>query len=238
MFIDKLFCKLKKQFLCPICGYSGCFLTINPETGRRLHAQCPRCGALERHRIQYLVFKKISENMFTQRMSMLHFAPEECLKKIFKETFGFYVTADLYPADVDKEEDITGLTFKDNAFDIVFASHVLEHVKDDLRALAEVRRVLKPGGVAILPVPIIGLKTVEYPAANKHENLHVRSTGEDYYDKYSNYFSKVELYRSPDFDEKYQLYVYENRNRKRRSVPLRPLVPGERHIDIVPVCFK
>ena len=133
---------------------------------------------------------------------------------------------------------ITQLTFRDNTFDFVFASHVLEHVKDDLRALSEVRRVLKPGGVAILPVPIIGAKTVEYPGVNKHENQHVRSTGEDYYNKYSSYFSKVELYKSPDFDEKYQLYVYENRNRRRRASPLRPLVQGQRHVDIVPVCFK
>jgi ubiquinone/menaquinone biosynthesis C-methylase UbiE len=46
------------------------------------------------------------------------------------------------------------LPFADGAFDIVIASHVLEHVADDIRLLSEVHRVLNDGGVAIILVPI------------------------------------------------------------------------------------
>jgi len=40
---------------------------------------------------------------------------------------------------------------------------VLEHIKEDNNAIMEIRRILKPNGFAILPVPIITDYTVEYP---------------------------------------------------------------------------
>lgn len=44
--------------------------------------------------------------------------------------------------------------FPDRAFDLVICSHVLEHVPDDAFVLAEIRRLLRPGGTAFLNVPI------------------------------------------------------------------------------------
>ena len=49
--------------------------------------------------------------------------------------------------------DITDYPAPDAAFDVVFFNHVLEHIPDDRRALAEVYRILKPGGLLILGVP-------------------------------------------------------------------------------------
>lgn len=49
--------------------------------------------------------------------------------------------------------DATRLPFPDNTFDHVIASEVLEHVPDDQRALDELHRVLKPGGVLAATVP-------------------------------------------------------------------------------------
>lgn len=48
---------------------------------------------------------------------------------------------------------IYALPFPDAAFDAVILSEILEHVDREADALAEVRRVLKPGGLAILTVP-------------------------------------------------------------------------------------
>ena len=230
--------KIKNCYLCPICGYYGRFKSISPETGERKNAQCPRCCSLERHRLQYLVFKEIIKNVDTKKINMLHFAPEDFFRNIFKTMFKTYITADLNAANVDRREDLTRLRINDNAFDFIYASHVLEHIKDDISALSEIRRVLRQGGIAIIPVPIMSRHTIEYDAPSPHEGFHVRCAGEDYYDKYKDFFTKVQLYKSTDFDERYQLYVYENRNSWPETMPLRPSVPGEKHIDIVPVCFK
>jgi len=45
------------------------------------------------------------------------------------------------------------LPFSANAFDVVLSHEVLEHVVDDAAAMAEIARVLKPGGRAIIFVP-------------------------------------------------------------------------------------
>jgi TrmH RNA methyltransferase len=52
-----------------------------------------------------------------------------------------------------RSEDVTALSFGDGAFDAVVSLDVLEHVPDHRRALAEFRRVLRPGGVLVFTVP-------------------------------------------------------------------------------------
>lgn len=54
---------------------------------------------------------------------------------------------------VDKVEDVTHLSFRSGAFDAVIMLSVLEHVYEYQKAIAEVTRVLKPGGTLILGVP-------------------------------------------------------------------------------------
>lgn len=49
--------------------------------------------------------------------------------------------------------DVTDYPARDDSFDLIFFNHVLEHIPDDRRALAEVRRILKPGGLLMLGVP-------------------------------------------------------------------------------------
>jgi hypothetical protein len=138
------FLRIKDKFSCPICNYYGPFLTVFPETGKRRHAKCPKCGALERHRLQYLVLNEIFKKNDTIGMSLLHFAPEEFFKTMFRNRFKNYITADLYAKNVDRKEDIACLSFSDNSFDFIFASHVLEHIKNDLLALSGIKRVLIP----------------------------------------------------------------------------------------------
>ena len=49
--------------------------------------------------------------------------------------------------------DVTNYPAQDDAFDIVFFNHVIEHIPDDRTALSEARRILKPGGILILGTP-------------------------------------------------------------------------------------
>lgn len=45
------------------------------------------------------------------------------------------------------------LPFPDNYFDIVLSLDVLEHIEDDVRAISEIKRVLRTGGFSIVFVP-------------------------------------------------------------------------------------
>ncbi len=48
---------------------------------------------------------------------------------------------------------IEEMPYPDNTFDAVIFSEILEHIEDDVRALKEAYRVLKPGGVVVVTVP-------------------------------------------------------------------------------------
>jgi ubiquinone/menaquinone biosynthesis C-methylase UbiE len=52
------------------------------------------------------------------------------------------------------------LPFMDDTFDVVYSSHVLEHVNSENKALNEMKRVLKPNGVLILGVPTAAMSWV------------------------------------------------------------------------------
>lgn len=224
------------SFLCPICDYRGLFFPF----GGRKNATCPGCGSLERHRLQRLVLDSVPERSRFHNMRVLHFAPEPFFTGFFRSTFRLYASADLSGRHVDLGADITKLPFPNESFDVVYASHVLEHVQDDRRALKEISRILKPSGMAFLPVPIFnGIKTVEYPEPVAAEAYHVRQPGYDYYDRFCEVFSKVVKYSSNDFNPEYQVYIHEDRSTwPTQALPYRKPMPGKKHVDIVPVCYK
>jgi len=62
----------------------------------------------------------------------------------------------------------TQLPFRQGAFDAVVASDVLEHIEDDLAAVSEIGRVLRPGGAAIISVPAHQWLFSEHDAALHH----------------------------------------------------------------------
>ncbi len=226
------------RFECPVCGYIGPFRAIDPETGLRKHAQCPQCDSLERHRLQYLTVQYILEDLNVSEMRMLHFAPEESLRRLFSIKFGKYETADISMDGVDHKVDIQSLPFSDSTYDFIFASHVLEHIPDDRKAIKEIRRILRPNGIAVLPVPVVSIQTVEYLEPNPYEANHVRAPGLDYFDRYEPFFSEVSKFRSDSFPEKFQLFIYEDRSGwPTDHCPMRSPMWGERHLDIVPVCY-
>lgn len=230
--------KSKQKFECPICKYCGPFVDLHPLTGLRKHAKCPNCGALERHRIQFLVVQSILKKIDAPHMKMLHFAPEEFLTRTLFKKFGMYETADLNRPDVDHQCNLENLPFSNSTYDFVFASHVLEHVSNDKKAIQEIFRILKPNGIAVLPVPLVSHETIEYPEPNPNEEFHVRAPGLDYFDRYQTCFSRVETYTSDFFPKKFQLFVYEDRTQWPSTwCPLRQAMDGEKHMDIVPVCY-
>jgi SAM-dependent methyltransferase len=226
----------KESFMCPVCDYSGPFKDqLTPDTIMG-HSVCPKCGSMERHRLQYLVMKTLRDQVDFSRMSMLHFAPEPFFRELFKKWFRSYTTADIARADVDCLVDLRDLPFEDNSFDCIYASHVLGHIREDDRALSEIERVLAPAGIAVLPVPIVSVTTIEYPEA--YEFGYARATGADYFEKYEKYFANVKTFSSNDFPSKYQVFIYEDKTVW--PTPERPLaypMEGKKHVDIVPVSY-
>jgi predicted SAM-dependent methyltransferase len=90
-----------------------------------------------------------------RKVKVLHFAPEKIITKLFTSFKNVdYLSADIDPSKAMVKEDITKVSFPDNSFDIIFCSHVLEHIPDDRLAMRELYRILKPQGFAILQVPI------------------------------------------------------------------------------------
>lgn len=213
------------RFECPCCGWHGVFLDLNPATGFRPDAECPACGARERHRLQHLVMDKVLHDLPTRQMRMLHFAPERFLGTRFRRQFGGYETADIERTDVDHRVDLQSLSLPDAGYDVVYASHVLEHVPDDRAAIREIRRILKPGGFAVLPVPIVADHTIEYPEPNPRESMHVRAPGPDYFDRYREVFRRVEVIDSGTVDVRYQPFTSEMRKAGMVRLP-----------DYVPIC--
>jgi len=168
---------------------------------------------------------------------VLHIAPEPFISGHLKSISASYLSADLYNENADRREDATNMSFPDGSFDLVYCSHVLEHIKDDRAAIAEIRRVLSPQGIAILPVPILADITVEYSAANPHEAGHVRAPGFDYFDRFRKVFQTVDMWSSADFDPLYQLFLYEDRSHwPTPTMPHRPPSIGLKHLEYVPIC--
>lgn len=228
----------KERFRCPICGYNGPLKDINPASGFRLHAKCPKCDAVERHRVQYLAMDKVLNGGNSSARRMLHFAPEPFFRDYFSKHFNKYETADLNMKGVDYNIDMQEIPFESESFDFVFASHVLEHIVNDKSAIDEISRILKPNGIAIFSVPIVAVKTIEYPWPIPSESGHVRAPGYDYFDRFKQYFSRVEIISSDSLPGRYQPYIYENRNQwPSKACPLRFAMKGKRHIEIVAVCY-
>lgn len=226
------------SFTCPVCSYQGQFEDAVDPSGTRKHARCPGCGALERHRLQFLTVQKVLMRLAPRKLRCLHFAPEPCLAGRFRIMFGAYETADLAMNGVDHKVDILALPFADASYDLVYASHVLEHILDDLRAVREIRRVLRPKGIAILAVPLVGESTIEYGAPDPKDYDHVRAPGYDYYQRFEPYFSRVDQYGSEAFSPQHQVFIYEDRSVwPNANCPRRMPTPGEKHRDVVPVCF-
>ncbi|MBK6634354.1 MAG: class I SAM-dependent methyltransferase [Chitinophagaceae bacterium] len=81
---------------------------------------------------------------------------------------------------VDDKLDLQDLhLYKDHSFDVFVCSHILEHVDDDIKAMKELYRILKPGGWGIAMVPIIEsvTETHEDPSI-KEENLRLKYFGQ------------------------------------------------------------
>ena len=168
---------------------------------QRQNVLSPSTLSLERHRLLWLYLTN-ETNFFTSKKKVLHMAPEQCFLSRFKKLNHEYITADLDSPIADVKADIVNLPFNDNSFDVIFCNHVLEHIQDDTKAMKELFRVMKKGGMGVFQVPQDLNRDVTFEdnsITDPKERAkifgqydHVRVYGRDYFDKLRSVGFKVE----------------------------------------------
>ena len=163
---------LGQRYECPVCNTRLAYFNRLPdcdieqmenhgyvhsmfasETSSLLHFSCPACGASDRERLYALYFRQLSN---AERLKFIDFAPSAALSTFLKSLpLIEYRSADLFSALADDKVDLMDLCiYSSNTIDAFLCSHILEHVSDDRKAIAELFRILKPGGWGIVMVPI------------------------------------------------------------------------------------
>ncbi len=149
------------------------------------------------------MYLKNETDFFSTEKKVLHFAPEQAFYKRFRKMKNLnYITTDLNSPLADVKADICNLPFKDNEFDVILCNHVLEHIPDDTKAMQELYRVMKAGGMGVFQIPqdLNRESTFEdNTITDKNERAkvfgqydHVRVYGRDYFDKLRSIGFKVE----------------------------------------------
>lgn len=154
---------------------------------------CPKCGASPRERLMHHLLD--TQEISVPPGAVLHMAPNEAsLVARFRQAATDYVPADLdpsrYPIAGIRKVDLMEIA-ETERFDIVYASHVMEHVPDDVHVLANLHRALKPGGEAWLMVPLWDRETEDgsfaMPPRERERRFgqwdHVRQYGLDFRDR-------------------------------------------------------
>ena len=179
------------RLYCPLCAGSYRRFRAAGDPPRE-NAMCPGCTSLERHRLLWIALEKQwQKGGLRAKDRMLHVAPEPVLAKKFKQRFGQYISIDLDGERAMEAMDVTALAFADRCFDAIVCNHVLEHVPDDRKAIAELYRVLKPGGWGSIQVPMRGDVTHEDPGVTDPQERyrlygqddHVRQYRSDFIDR-------------------------------------------------------
>lgn len=101
----------------------------------------------------------------------------------------FYPSAKLYGVDTSsraisysklrghkdiKKASATKLPFKNDFFDVVLFLDVLEHIKDDNKAIREAKRVLRKGGIVIITAPALSFIWSDHDTKQGHQRRYTR----------------------------------------------------------------
>lgn len=188
---------------------------------RQDSAKCPFCDTNERTRLVYVYLRQEGGVKATDHV--LHIAPEYLIQKFFlnEASVQHYFPGDKFDQGYSYGHcfylDATDLPFRNNYFDWIICNHVLEHIPDLQSALKELWRVLKPGGRAILQVPISfkleqTLQRADTDTPEKREQWygqhdHVRLFGKDYPEILKSYGFQVNVIdAAPAYTSQYPEY--------------------------------
>ena len=208
-----------KRKHCSCCGWSGLFFKPYVSWSYvTFNALCPLCSSHNRHRGHVLYYEKM--NLLSESGDLLFFAPEEGVLNYFNESKTLNILTSNYEDGVtvnklldenvsDFRFDIMNIDCDDNRWDFIICHRVIEHVPDDRKAIKELYRILKPGGVLILSVPInLSLDiTKDFGKPNPLINEHFYDYGLDFKERiYSKFDVKEEFFSSFSTDTEWKRF--------------------------------
>lgn len=135
------------KYQCPVCEKKlRAFIPL--AVGDEL---CPNCGSSARHRRLWTLLQP----MLSPGISFLDFSPPRCLYRKIKDLSQIEYTPTDFVGEflAAKNLDITQLELENNSYGLISCYHVLEHVEEDMKAMRELFRVLKPGGSCFIQTP-------------------------------------------------------------------------------------
>ncbi len=158
----------KRGCWCLLCGWRG------EQFEGGLHsesAKCPRCGAVGRDRFLYLCM--VQRVPYRRGLRVLETSPR--LGDDYRQAMRRRV--DYLASDYDERAhrtelklDLTRMELADGSLDLAMTAHVLEHIPDTDAALRELHRVLRPGGRALIQVPLVQPATAPPVEPEFHED--------------------------------------------------------------------
>lgn len=163
--------------ICPCCGREVIYVPLSEyysamarkyqaeqaveesrlETLNKEEYSCPQCGGSDRDRLIISFLKKEGLDEAREGMKVLQIAPAAVITSWIQRHCPHiaYETTDLYMDNVSFQSDIMNMDMiRDDTYDVIICSHVLEHVQDDRKALSEMKRILKPDGKIVFLVPL------------------------------------------------------------------------------------
>jgi SAM-dependent methyltransferase len=191
---------------CNLCGWQGGFLQRGPDPAQR---HCPRCKSANRHRLILWYLEHAS--LLRPATQVLHVAPEAALAARLQQG-RHYESCDLIRADVDHRLDLQSAIVAADRYDLIVINHVLEHVPDDRAVLGNLRRMLAPGGLCLITVPMrpsggatdeeLGPLSPQARRARFGQDDHLRLYGLDLLDRMATAGLQVSLFTSAEADQR------------------------------------
>ncbi|ANV85497.1 hypothetical protein AWQ21_02165 [Picosynechococcus sp. PCC 7003] len=170
----KKFARLPDAYYEKLDAHGFIFSIFQFETLNQLGYLCPHCSSSDRDRL-YAAYLSREFSDKIENQNFLDIAPSNSLRNFIIKKYPElkYRSTDLNRTDVDDILDVTSMdAYQDGLFDFFICSHVLEHIKDDKKALQELYRVLNEQGRGILMVPIMLTLNEDY------ENSEITDSGE------------------------------------------------------------
>lgn len=150
-------CLKKNKGYCVICEKEVEF--VEEDRWLREHYRCSSCYSLPRQRALIHALNSFVPDW--KEKSIHESSPNPCaVSDYFKHKCKKYSCSQFFPdteygrnKDGIRCENLESMTFRDSTFDIFITQDVFEHIMNPEKALCEIARVLKPGGVHIFTMP-------------------------------------------------------------------------------------